>query len=269
MSRRTVLYEGRNKILYEGPEPSTLIQYYKDEAFLAEDKPLQTVDGKGVLNNRICEHVMTNLNRIGVPTHFLRRLNMREQLVRMVEVVPLRLVVRNVAVGDFARNLGIQDGEPLPRPVIEFRYMNPDFTYPLVNEDQICAFNWACGCEIGEMTTMAMRANDFLAGMFLGAGIRLADFQMEFGREYGNDHERLIIIDEISPDTCRLLDIATGTRLDSDSIREDGDGLVDSYSEVARRLGLMRQSEGREEPGPRLVRQNEVVRMLAAPSSAP
>ncbi len=285
--RRTMLHEAENKILYEGPEPGTLVQYYKDQASVqkdkpqqtadgkdeapaAEDKPQRTVDGKGVLNNRICEHVMTNLNRIGVPTHFLRRLNMREQLVRMVEVIPLRMVVRNVAVGDFARRLGVQDGEPLQRVVTEFYYMDPKLDFPLVNEDHIYAFNWACSCEVGEMTALAMRTNDFLSGMFLGAGIRLADFQMEFGREYSNDMERLIIVDEISPDTCRLLDIATGARLDSDSMREDVDGLVDSYSEVARRLGLVRQSEARTEPGPpRLVRHNEGVKMLATPSSAP
>ncbi len=253
MARRRVVYEGKAKILYEGPEAGTLVQHFKDDATDVHTKKHRVIDGKGVLNNRICEHVMSNLNRIGVPTHFLRRLNMREQLIRAVEIIPLQVVVRNIAAGTFAKRLGIEEGEPLPRTIVEFYYKSDELADPLVNEDHILAFNWANHHEIDDMISLAVRVNDFLSGLFLGAGIRLADFRIECGREWQNDMERVIVADEISPDTCRLWDINTGQHLDKDAFRRDLGDLIEAYSEVARRLGVFKSSDAVATPEPRIV----------------
>ena len=252
MARRRLIYEGKAKILYEGPEQGTLVQYFKDDATAFNGEKHQTIDGKGVLNNRICEHVMSNLNRVGVPTHFLKRLNMREQLVRQLEIIPLEVVVRNAAAGSFAKRFGIDEGEALPRPIIEFYLKNDELGDPLVNEDHILAFDWANHHEIDDMLALASRVNDFLSGLFLGAGIRLLDFKIECGREYRDDYERVIVADEISPDTCRLWDISSNACLDKDLFRRDMGSLIEAYTEVAKRLGLLRANEGAPPDGPRI-----------------
>jgi len=253
MARRRLVYEGKAKILYEGPEPETLIQYFKDDAtaFNAEKKAV--VEGKGVLNNRLSEHFMTGLNNIGVPTHFIRRINMREQLIRLVEMIPLEVVVRNVAAGSLSKRLGIPEGQQLPRPVIEFYLKDDALGDPLVTEEHIVAFNWAGQQDIDDMIALALRVNDFLSGMFLGVGIRLIDFKIEIGRVYDGDFQRLVIADEISPDSCRLWDVETGRKLDKDVFRQDLGNLADAYTEVARRLGVMPRTNGRAPSGPKLV----------------
>ena len=253
MARRRLIYEGKAKILYEGPEPGTIVQYFKDDATADNGAKHEVIDGKGVLNNRICEHIMSNLNGIGVPTHFVRRLNMREQLVRAIEIIPLEVVVRNVAAGTFSERLGIKEGEALPRTIVEFHLKDDKLNDPLVNEDHILAFGWASPHEIDDMIALAVRVNDFLSGLFLGAGIRLVDFKIECGREWQNDMERIIVGDEISPDTCRLWDVASGQRLDKDVFRRDLGRLTDAYSEVARRLGLLRDNKGGGTAGPRII----------------
>src|SRR5918996_1326037 len=189
MARRRLVYEGKAKILYEGPEPDTLIQYFKDEATAFNAQKKATVEGKGVLNNRLSEHFMTGLNAVGVPTHFIRRLNMREQLIRMVEMIPLEVVVRNYAAGSLSKRLGIPEGQQLPRPIIEFYYKDDALGDPLVAEEHIVAFNWASQQDIDDMIALALRVNDFLSGMFLGVGIRLIDFKIEIGRVYEGDFQ--------------------------------------------------------------------------------
>ena len=252
MARRRLVYEGKAKILYEGPEPETLIQYFKDDAtaFNAEKKAV--IEGKGVLNNRLSEYFMKGLNGIGVPTHFIKRLNMREQLIRMVEIVPLEVVVRNFAAGSMSKRLGIEEGKQLPRPVIEFYYKDDALNDPLVTEEHIVAFNWANQQDMDDMVALALRVNDFLSGLFLGVGIRLVDFKIEIGRVYDGDFQRLIVADEISPDSCRLWDIETNQKLDKDVFRHDLGDLTDAYSEVARRLGVLPRTNGRA-TGPKLV----------------
>ena len=252
MARRRLVYEGKAKILYEGPEPETLIQYFKDDAtaFNAEKKAV--IEGKGVLNNRLSEYFMKGLNGIGVPTHFIKRLNMREQLIRMVEIVPLEVVVRNFAAGSMSKRLGIEEGKQLPRPVIEFYYKDDALNDPLVTEEHIVAFNWANQQDMDDMVALALRVNDFLSGLFLGVGIRLVDFKIEIGRVYDGDFQRLIVADEISPDSCRLWDIETNEKLDKDVFRHDLGDLTDAYSEVARRLGVLPRTNGRA-TGPKLV----------------
>ncbi|HYJ82774.1 MAG TPA: phosphoribosylaminoimidazolesuccinocarboxamide synthase, partial [Allosphingosinicella sp.] len=177
MSRRRQIYEGKAKILYEGPEPGTLIQYFKDDATAFNAQKRGTISGKGVLNNRISEHIFTLLGQIGIPTHFIRRLNMREQLIRQVEIIPIEVVVRNVAAGTLSTRLGIEEGTQLPRSIIEFYYKNDQLGDPMVSEEHITAFGWATPQEIDDMMALAIRVNDFLSGLFLGVGIRLVDFK--------------------------------------------------------------------------------------------
>jgi phosphoribosylaminoimidazole-succinocarboxamide synthase len=252
MNRRRRVYEGKAKILYEGPEPGTLVQHFKDDATAFNKKKHQIVDGKGVLNNRISEFIFSHLNEMGIPTHFIRRLNMREQLIREVEIIPLEVVVRNVAAGSLATRLGLEEGTPLPRSIIEFYYKNDELDDPMVSEEHITAFGWANPQEIDDMMSLAIRVNDFLSGLFLGVGIRLIDFKIEIGRVYDGDFQRLIVADEISPDSCRLWDIETGRKLDKDVFRQDLGNLADAYTEVAKRLGVMPRTNGRV-TGPKLV----------------
>jgi phosphoribosylaminoimidazole-succinocarboxamide synthase len=243
MARRKKVYEGKAKILYEGPEPGTLVQYFKDDATAFNAEKRATVEGKGVLNNRLSEFFMTGLNAVGVPTHFIRRLNMREQLIRAVEIIPLEVVVRNVAAGSISKRLGIEEGTPLPRPIVEFYFKNDELGDPMVSEEHIIAFGWASQQDMDDMISLALRVNDFLSGLMLGVGIKLVDFKIEIGRVWDNDYMRLIIADEISPDSCRLWDMETGQKLDKDVFRRDLGNLADAYTEVARRLGVMPQRE--------------------------
>jgi phosphoribosylaminoimidazole-succinocarboxamide synthase len=253
-TRRTRIYEGKAKILYEGPEPGTLIVHYKDDATAFNAQKKAVIDGKGVLNNRISEMIFTRLNELGLPTHFLKRLNMREQLVREVEIIPLEVVVRNVAAGSLAKRLGIEEGTALPRSIIEFYYKKDELNDPMVSEEHITAFNWATPQEIDDMMHLAIRINDFMSGLFLGIGIKLVDFKVEFGRLYENDMMRIVLADEISPDSCRLWDIKTQDKLDKDRFRRDMGGLVEAYQEVAKRLGIMPELNEPERSRPQLVK---------------
>jgi phosphoribosylaminoimidazole-succinocarboxamide synthase len=253
MSKRRRVYEGKAKVLYEGPEPGTLIQHFKDDATAFNNKKHALIEGKGVLNNRISEYIFLRLGEIGVPTHFIRALNMREQLIREVEIIPLEVVVRNVAAGSLAQRLGLEEGKPLPRQIVEFYYKNDELGDPMVTEEHITAFGWATPQEIDEILALALRINDFLVGLFLGIGIRLVDFKIEFGREWENEQMRIVLADEISPDCCRLWDIATSDKLDKDRFRRDLGGVLEAYQEVARRLGVLAGSPRPRGSGPVLV----------------
>ena len=252
MARRKKIYEGKAKVLYEGPEPGTLVQYFKDDATAFNAEKKATIEGKGVLNNRLSEHFMTGLNTIGVPTHFIKRLNMREQLIRAVDIIPLEVIVRNVAAGSLSKRLGIEEGTPLPRPIVEFSYKDDSLGDPLVPEEYIIAFNWATQQDLDDIVALALRVNDFMSGIMFGIGIRLVDFKIEIGRVFEGDYQRLIIADEISPDSCRLWDLETGAKLDKDVFRRDLGDLADAYTEVANRLGLMPKNSGTN-TGPTLV----------------
>lgn len=252
--RRRQIYEGKAKILYEGPEPGTVIQYFKDDATAFNAQKRATIDGKGVLNNRISEFIFERLGGIGIPTHFIKRLNMREQLVRQVEIIPVEVIVRNIAAGTMAKRLGIDEGTQLPRAIVEFCYKSDELGDPLITEEHIAAFNWAGPQELDDMMAMALRTNDFLCGMFAAVGIRLVDFKLEFGRHYENDMVRTILADEVSPDTCRLWDMKTDDKLDKDRFRRDLGGLVEAYQEVASRLGILNKSEPQKGGKPVLVK---------------
>jgi phosphoribosylaminoimidazole-succinocarboxamide synthase len=253
-TRRTRIYEGKAKILYEGPEPGTLVVHYKDDATAFNAKKKAVIDGKGVINNRISELIFTRLNELGIPTHFVRRLNMREQLIREVEIIPLEVVIRNIAAGSLSTRLGIEEGTALPRSIIEFCYKNDALGDPLVSEEHITAFGWASPQEIDDIMALSIRINDFLTGLFMGIGIRLVDFKIEFGRHYEGDMVRTILADEISPDSCRLWDMKTNEKMDKDRFRRDLGGLMEAYQEVARRLGIMNENESPKRSRPKLVK---------------
>ncbi len=253
MNRRRRVYEGKAKILYEGPEPGTLVQHFKDDATAFNNKKHDRIEGKGVLNNRISEFIFERLNEIGVPTHFVKRLNMREQLIREVEIIPIEVVIRNVAAGSIANRLGLDEGTTLPRSIVEFYFKSDELGDPMVSEEHITAFAWAAPQELDDIMSLALRINDFLSGLFLGVGIRLVDFKIEFGRLWDADQMRIVLADEISPDCCRLWDIETQNKLDKDRFRRDMGGLVEAYQEVARRLGLHFETPPRSRGGPVLV----------------
>ncbi|HTH96005.1 MAG TPA: phosphoribosylaminoimidazolesuccinocarboxamide synthase [Stellaceae bacterium] len=251
MSRRRQIYEGKAKVLFEGPEPGTLVQYFKDDATAFNNQKKGTITGKGVLNNRISEYLMTRLNDIGVQTHFVRRLNMREQLVREVEIIPLEVVVRNIAAGSLSKRLGIQEGTMLPRSIVEYYYKNDTLGDPMVCEEHITAFGWAAPQDLDEMMAMTLRVNDFLSGLFLGIGIKLVDFKLEFGRLWNNEEMRIVLADEISPDNCRLWDLKTNEKLDKDRFRQDLGKVEEAYQEVARRLGILPEGGPADLKGPK------------------
>ena len=252
MARRKKIYEGKAKILYEGPEPGTLVQYFKDDATAGNGEKKEVFEGKGVLNNRLSEFFMTGLGAIGVPTHFIRRLNMREQLIRQVELIPLEIIVRNFAAGSMAKRLGMEEGASLPRPIVEFCYKDDRLGDPMVSEEYITAFGWATQQDLDDIVALALRVNDFMSGVMHGVGIKLVDFKIEVGRIWDGDFDQLVICDEISPDSCRLWDIETGRKLDKDVFRRDLGSLTDAYTEVARRLGVL-PSNVTHRPKPTLI----------------
>ena len=254
MSRRRRIYEGKAKVLFEGPEPGTLVQYFKDDATAFNNKKKGTITGKGVLNNRISEYLMVKLGEIGVPTHFVRRLNMREQLVKEVEIIPIEVVVRNIAAGSISTRFHIPEGTQLPRSIMEFFYKNDALGDPMVTEEHITAFGWATPQDLDDMVALTLRVNDFLFGLFLGCGIKLIDFKIEFGRLYEGDMVRTVIADEISPDSARLWDVQTNEKMDKDRFRRDLGGLLEAYTEVAKRLGILMENERPAGTGPVLVK---------------
>ena len=250
MARRRQIYEGKAKILYEGPEPGTLVQYFKDDATAFNAKKKGVITGKGVINNRISEYLMTRLSEIGIPTHFVRRLNMREQLVREVEIIPVEVVVRNIVAGSLAKRLGMNEGTPLPRSIVEYYYKSDALNDPMITEEHITAFGWATPQDLDDIMSMALRVNDFLSGLFLGVGIRLVDFKLEFGRLWEDDQMRIVLADEISPDSCRLWDLKTNEKMDKDRFRRDLGNVEEAYQEVARRLGILPESGPTDIKGP-------------------
>ncbi len=251
--RRRRIYEGKAKVLFEGPQPGTLVQYFKDDATAFNNKKRGTIAGKGVLNNAISEFLMVRLGEIGVPTHFVRRLNMREQLVREVEIIPVEVVVRNVAAGSISQRLGLEEGTALPRPILEYYYKKDELGDPMVSEEHITAFGWANNQDLDDMVQLALRSNDFLCGLFLGVGLKLIDFKLEFGRLWEEEEMRIVLADEISPDSCRLWDLRTNEKMDKDRFRRDLGKVEEAYQEVARRLGVLPDTIPAEGTRPTLV----------------
>lgn len=237
--KRKKIYEGKAKILYKGPQPNTIIQYFKDDATAFNNKKFAVINGKGVLNNRISAFLMEKIKDIGIPTHFIKRLNMREQLVHSVDIIPIEVVIRNVAAGSICKRFGLKEGKSLPRAIVEYYYKSDELNDPLVSDEHITAFEWANSNEIEDIFNMSLRINDFLLGVFSSIGIKVIDFKLEFGRFYKDENVEIILADELSPDNFRLWDNKTNKKLDKDRFREDLGNLEEAYQEVAERLGVL------------------------------
>ena len=241
MKKGRKLYEGKAKILYSSPEKGTAIQHFKDNATAFNNQKQSTIEGKGILNNRISEHIFSSLNQIGIENHLIKRINMREQLIKLVEIIPIEFVVRNIATGSLTKRLGIKDGTVLNKPLVEFCYKNDELNDPLIAREHIFAFDWASAKELDFITNQCLRINDFMQGMFKGVGIKLVDFKLEFGRLIEKEEKKIILADEISPDTCRLWDVTSEEKLDKDRFRKGLGNLIEAYQEVARRLNILHE----------------------------
>ena len=241
MKKGKKLYEGKAKIIYATSDKNLVIQYFKDDATAFNNLKKSTIEGKGVLNNRISEHILTNLGQIGIKNHLVKRLNMREQIIKFVEIIPIEFIVRNVATGSITKRLGIEDGTVLNQPLLEYCLKDDNLGDPLIAEEHILAFDWATKKELEKVKKMILRINDFMIGMFRGVGIKLIDFKLEFGRFKSDGKTEVILADEISPDTCRLWDSLTDKKLDKDRFRKDLGDLIPAYTEVAKRLGILHE----------------------------
>ena len=241
MNKGNKLYEGKAKIIYETKDKNLVIQHFKDDATAFNNLKKAKVEGKGVLNNRISEYILTNLAQCGIKNHLIKRLNMREQLIRKAEIFPIEFIVRNIATGSLTKRLGIPEGTVLDKPLLEYCYKKDELQDPIISKDHIYSIGWATNEEIREIDRITLRINDILSGMFRGIGIKLVDFKLEYGKAWDNETEKkeIILADEISPDTCRLWDVKTEKKLDKDRFRKDLGNIIQGYQEVARRLGIM------------------------------
>jgi phosphoribosylaminoimidazole-succinocarboxamide synthase len=238
MALKQPLYEGKAKVIFDGPEDRTLVQYFKDDATAFNAQKKDVIAGKGVLNNYISEHIMLAVADLGIPTHFISRLNDREQLIRKLEIVPIEVVVRNVAAGSICARLGVEEGSLLNNTLVEFCLKDDSLGDPIIAPEHIFTFGWATPDELDVIVEDTLRINDFLTGLFTGIGVRLIDFKLEFGRYDMGDGIEIMLADEISPDNCRLWDAETNEKMDKDRFRRDLGGLVEAYQEIARRLGI-------------------------------
>ena len=241
MKKGKKLYEGKAKIIYATNDKNLVIQYFKDDATAFNNQKKTTIEGKGVLNNRISEHILSNLSEIGIKNHLVKRLNMREQLVKLVDIFPIEFIVRNIATGSLTKRLGIEDGTVLERPLIEYCLKDDKLGDPIISREHILTFNWLNTMQLDWIDENLNRLNDFLLGMFRAVGIKLVDFKVEFGLTHESDKSQIVLADEISPDTCRLWDVITEKKLDKDRFRKNLGDLIPAYTEVAKRLGILHE----------------------------
>lgn len=228
------LYEGKAKKVYATDDSDLVIVDYKDDATAFNGEKKGTIVGKGVINNRMTNYIFQEIEKAGVPTHFVREISDRETEVKRVEIVPLEVIIRNVAAGSFSKKLGIEEGTKLLAPTLEFSYKDDALGDPMINDYYAIAIGAATREEIDKITEYAFKVNEFMKAFFLAAGIELIDFKVEFGRFHGE----IILADEVSPDTCRLWDVNTREKLDKDRFRRDMGNVEDAYQEVFKRIGL-------------------------------
>ena len=239
MKKGKKLYEGKAKIIYASAEKNLVIQHFKDDATAFNNQKKSVIEGKGILNNRISEHILTYLGQVGIENHLIKRINMREQLIKYVNIIPIEFIVRNIATGSLTKRLGIEEGTILEKPLLEYCFKNDKLGDPLISREHIITFNWLNLMELEWINEQCRRINDLLQGMFRGVGIKLVDFKIEFGKT--KDENKIILADEISPDTCRLWDINTEKKLDKDRFRKNLGNLIGAYQDVARRLGILHE----------------------------
>jgi phosphoribosylaminoimidazole-succinocarboxamide synthase len=232
LERKEQLYEGKAKKVFATNDPDYVIVSYKDDATAFNGVKRGTIVGKGVVNNRMSNHMFRLLEEEGIPTHYVEELSDRETIVKHVEIVPLEVIVRNIAAGSLSKRLGLPEGTPMKETVLEFSYKNDDLGDPMVNEYHIAAMALATREEVAQIAAYSMQINDFMRKYLKGLNIDLIDFKLEFGRFHG----AIVLADEISPDTCRFWDVNTGEKLDKDRFRRDMGGVEDAYQEVLRRL---------------------------------
>lgn len=232
MEKRKQIYEGKAKILYETDSPDYLIQYFKDDATAFNAKKRGTIQDKGIFNNKISTKIFEYLESEGIPTHFEKKLNDREMLVKRVEIVPIEVIIRNVAAGSLCRLLKLEEGLKLKEPILDFCYKADDLDDPLVSEYHVRALGWATDSEIQEIKKYTFKVNDLMAKFFLAVNLDLIDFKLEFGRFKG----KIILADEMSPDTCRLWEVGTGKKMDKDRFRRDMGNVEEAYQEVLSRV---------------------------------
>ena len=233
MERGKQLYEGKAKKVFETDDPSILLVSYKDDATAFNGLKKGTIKGKGAINNKVTNFMMQMLEKAGVPTHFVRELSDRETLVKRVSIVPLEVIIRNVSAGSFAKRYGVEEGIVFAQPTIEFSYKNDDLGDPLINSYHAIALSLATRDEIETIKKYAFRVNEVMKEFFLGIGVRLIDFKLEFGRLPDGT---IVLADEISPDTCRFWDAKTGEKLDKDRFRRDLGGVEAAYNEMMNRI---------------------------------
>ena len=239
MKKGKKLYEGKAKIIFATSDKNTVIQHFKDDATAFNNLKKTNIDGKGILNNRISEHLLKSLSEIGIKNHLIKRLNMREQLVELVNIIPIEFVIRNIATGSLTKRLGIEEGTVLDYPLIEYCLKDDKLGDPIISREHILNFKWLNVIELDLINDQCLRINDYLQGLFRGIGIKLVDFKVEFGKTKLD--ETIILADEISPDTCRLWDKETDKKLDKDRFRKDLGNIVEAYQEVARRLNILHE----------------------------
>ena len=239
MKKGKKLYEGKAKIIYASAEKNLVIQHFKDDATAFNNQKKSVIEGKGILNNRISEHILTYLGQVGIKNHLIKRINMREQLIKYVNIIPIEFIVRNIATGSLTKRLDIEEGTTLEKPLLEYCFKNDKLGDPLISREHIITFNWLNLMELEWINEQCRRINDLLQGMFRSVGIKLVDFKIEFGKT--KDENKIILADEISPDTCRLWDINTEKKLDKDRFRKNLGNLIEAYQDVARRLGILHE----------------------------
>ena len=232
MKKGKQLYEGKAKIIYATEDPELIIQYFKDDATAFNAAKKGTIAGKGVMNNKISTKIFEFLTSQGIPTHFEKNLSDREMLVKKVEIVPVEVIIRNKAAGSLCRLLGLKEGMALASTVLEFCYKRDDLGDPLINESHVLALKMATEAEVEAIRKYTLKINELLTKFFANLGLELIDFKLEFGRYKG----KIILADEISPDTCRLWEIGTGKKLDKDRFRHDLGQIEEAYQEVLSRV---------------------------------
>ncbi|MBR3107797.1 MAG: phosphoribosylaminoimidazolesuccinocarboxamide synthase [Clostridia bacterium] len=233
MNKTVQMYEGKAKKVFATDDPDYCIVSYKDDATAFNGLKKGTIIGKGVINNRVTNHLMRLLEKNGVPTHYVEELNDRETLVKKVSIVPLEVIVRNIAAGSLSKRLGLPEGVKMKRTVLEYCYKNDDLGDPMVNEYHILAMEWATKEELDLIASYSLKVNQVLSEYLRGANIELIDFKLEFGKTRDG---QIVLADEISPDTCRFWDSTTHEKLDKDRFRRDLGGVEDAYQEIMRRL---------------------------------
>jgi len=246
MVNKNKLFEGKAKIIFEGNKPNTLIQYFKDDATAFNNKKKGKIIGKGKINNLISEFLMKKISKLKIKTHFIKRISMREQIIHKLEIIPLEVVIRNIATGSIVKRLGINEGKKFKKPIIEFYLKNDQLNDPIVSQEHIEVFEWANQIELKKIISISNKINNYLIDLFLMKNIKLVDFKLEFGRSFVNKKE-IMVADEISPDNCRLWDLKTNKKLDKDRFRQCLGEVEEAYQEVIIRLGILSLKELKKE----------------------